>query len=135
VELVEWNDSLSVGISKIDKEHQVLIKLINDLNDAMQNGTAKDIIGSIVGELVKYTVNHFKTEEDWFEEYNYPDTAAHKQEHSEFVAKAAEFQAGYADGSITLTIEIITFLSDWIEEHINGTDKKYTQFLNDKGIS
>jgi hypothetical protein len=30
--LIQWNDSLNVGVSEIDKQHQKLVEMINDLN-------------------------------------------------------------------------------------------------------
>jgi len=36
--LFDWNDQLSVGVAEIDKQHQELVKLINDLHEAMREG-------------------------------------------------------------------------------------------------
>jgi hemerythrin len=36
--LIQWNDGLSVNVVEIDRQHQKLIGMINDLNDAMRQG-------------------------------------------------------------------------------------------------
>ena len=40
--IIQWNDSLSVNVVEIDKQHQKLVAMINDLNDAMRQGKGKD---------------------------------------------------------------------------------------------
>ena len=34
--LIEWSDDLSVKVKELDVQHQKLIAMINDLNDAMK---------------------------------------------------------------------------------------------------
>jgi len=53
--LMQWNDSLSVNVGMIDKQHQKLVGMINELNDAMRQGKGKDILGKTLNELVAYT--------------------------------------------------------------------------------
>jgi methyl-accepting chemotaxis protein/hemerythrin len=50
------------------------------------------------------------------------------------VQQVLEFEAGLKSGKAKVTMEIMRFLKDWLIGHIQGTDKKYTQFLNGKGI-
>ena len=32
--LIQWDDSYSVGVAELDAQHQRLIQMINELNDA-----------------------------------------------------------------------------------------------------
>lgn len=132
--LINWDESLSVNVEEIDLQHKGLIAMINELNDAMRTGKGKEVTGKTVNNLIKYTVTHFKTEEDLFAKFNYPDAEKHKKEHAAFVKKVLEFKDGLEKGKLTLTMEVMSFLSDWLTRHIMGTDKKYTEFLNDKGV-
>jgi hemerythrin len=43
--LIQWNDSLSVNVVEIDKQHQKLVRMINELNDAMRQGKGKEALG------------------------------------------------------------------------------------------
>lgn len=132
--LINWNDSFSVKVAEIDEQHKELIAMINELNEAMKTGKGKDAAGKIVSKLIKYTASHFKTEEDLFAKYSYPDADSHKREHAAFVKKVSEFKEGFEKGKLSLTMEVMSFLSDWLKLHIMGTDKKYIQFFNDKGV-
>jgi hemerythrin len=132
--LIKWDDSFSVKVAEIDRQHQKLISMINELNDAMKQGKGKDILGKIVNGLISYTATHFKTEENYFERFGYPDADQHKKEHIAFVQKVSDFKDGFEKGKLSLSIEVMNFLSDWLQNHIKGTDKKYSQFFNGKGL-
>ena len=132
--LINWNPSYSVKIGEIDSQHQKLITMINELNDAMLKGKAKDILSPLIDGLIAYTQVHFSKEEMLFDKYKYPDAPAHKEEHAAFVKKVTEFREGFKKGAMNLTINIMDFLSDWLTKHICGTDKKYSDFLNSQGV-
>jgi hemerythrin len=132
--LIKWDDSLSVNVAKIDQQHQKLVLMINELHDAMKQGKGKEVLGKIVNGLISYTATHFKTEEDYFNQFGYPETDSHKKEHIAFVQKVSEFKDGFEKGKLSLSIEVMNFLSDWLQNHIKGTDKKYSQFFNGKGL-
>ena len=132
--VIDWNESLSVGIASIDEQHKKLVKMINDLNEAMRSGRGKDVIGNILNDLVSYTQIHFRHEEDLFARHGYPEADSHKQEHADLVAKVMDFKQQFDDGSTSLTISVMNFLSRWLTSHIKGTDREYAPFLQEKGV-
>lgn len=132
--MITWNDEMSVKVAEIDKQHQVLIKLINDLHEAMRVGQAKAVMGKLLEELVNYTVTHFAYEEKLFEKYNYPQKTTHQNEHIKLLNKVNEFKAEFDSGSKNLSLEMMNFLKDWLLNHIQKTDKQYSAFFNEKGI-
>ncbi len=132
--LVEWSDALSVGVHEIDEQHKVLVNMINELHQAMRQRRAKEVLLDLVGKLAEYTVTHFGTEERLFDKYGYPDTPKHKEIHAKFVAKVKETEEQLRAGTATVSMDLMRFLKDWLVGHIQGTDKKYTSFLNSKGV-
>ena len=133
--LITWDDSYSVNIAEIDRQHQKLIGMFAELNDAMSKGQGKEAIGKVLNELVSYTIQHFRTEEKLFDQYGYPDAENHKEKHSEFTRKVDGFKKDFDSGKLGLSIEVLNFLSDWLRDHIMGVDKKYAPFLIEKGVS
>lgn len=129
---MEWSDKLETGVKEADDQHKKLVGLINDLYDAMKQGKGREVIDKVLDELVKYAWYHFTTEETLMSKYGYPELQAHKREHEAFKAKIKEFLEKKAKGEITLSVEVISFLKDWLVKHIMGTDKKYGPFLIEK---
>ena len=41
-----------------------------------------------------------------------------------------EFQSEFNDDKANISIELLTYLKDWLIWHINGTDKLYTKCFN-----
>ena len=132
--LVNWSVQLSVNIRQIDEQHKKLVSMLNELHDAMLNGKGRDVLSQILDGLAEYTVTHFATEENLMKKYNYPGYVNHKTEHDRFVEKVSEFKEKLSQGQLTLTMEVLNFLKDWLTSHIMGSDKKYGPFLNERGI-
>ncbi len=132
---ISWDDKFITGIRLIDDQHKKLVNMINDLHDAMMIGKGKQAVSKVIQELVDYTVSHFSTEEKFMIKYSYPWMLPHRSEHKKFVDQVSDFQKGYNEGKISLSIEIMNFLKDWLVNHIQNTDKKLGPFLKEKGLS
>jgi hemerythrin-like metal-binding protein len=129
-----WNDDLKVNVGLVDKQHMKLVQLLNNLHDAMKLGKGKEALGKTFSELLDYTVYHFGTEEDFFRKYGYPDSISHKKEHEALTEQALDLSARFSRGEPVLSAEIMTFLKNWLNNHILRNDKKFGPFLNAKGV-
>lgn len=132
--LIQWDKSLSVGISEIDEQHVKLIAIINSLHDAMKAGKTKEILGDLLQSLIDYTKMHFAYEEKYFDLYRYENSAKHKAEHKKLTEQVLDFQKKFNSGAIALSVELMNFLSDWLKNHIKGTDQQYTKCFQDHGL-
>jgi len=132
--LFVWKDQYSVKVKDMDDQHIVLINLINDLHEAMKEGKGKQIQGKILDELIKYTKVHFSAEEELMQQNNYPGINEQKKQHEIFVSKMKGFLADHQGNKVMLSLEIMTFLRDWLLNHILKIDQKYSDFFNQKGI-
>ena len=132
--LFPWSDTYSVKIGVIDMQHKTLVTFVNELHQAMMHGRGKEQLGKILANLVKYTQTHFKTEENFMESHRYPDYANHKAEHDRLTKTVTDFQDKFQRNEVGLTIEVMSFLKDWLGKHIVGSDQRYAPFLNSKGI-
>jgi methyl-accepting chemotaxis protein len=132
--LMNWNDAFSVNIREIDNQHKQLIDLINRVYRGMMLDEGKEVIGQALEALVQYTANHFGYEERLFSQHGYPDTAAHMEKHKKLVAQVMEFYNNFKSGKAVVDNELLRFLKEWLTSHIMGVDKKYSEYLNGKGV-
>lgn len=132
--LIEWTDDLSVNVPSIDEQHKKLVNMINALNSAMEDGETDDVLVKIFEGLLAYTDKHFKYEEGIFAKIDYVATDAHQKEHDDLRAKVTEMKERLDKGEFMLGVEVMSFLRDWLTNHIMGSDKAYSAHLVKAGI-
>ena len=138
--LMFWEEKYSVKVKEIDDQHKKLFGMINDLQRAMAGGQGVDILQRTFEDMTDYAATHFRTEERYFEEFSFPESAAHCQEHRFYEDRLQEFKRGLAENSDLsvytryLGTDVMKFLREWWLNHIAGTDKKYSQCFNAHGL-
>ena len=129
-----WNESYSVGISKIDVQHKKLIDILNNLYESFVDQTTGQKIELILMDLADYADYHFQTEEELFDEHDYPDKEKHIDEHIEFIQKLVEFNNDFKAGQSSVTFQIMNFLRNWLINHICGSDQAYVGHFKGKDV-
>ena len=133
--LIQWSDRLSIGIDSVDKQHKVLISLLNKLNDAIAEGNADLILAEIFDGLSAYTIKHFAYEEGLFKKYGYNGTEAHTHEHAALIKQIKNLRQKMDEGDSMVNVEVLDFLKEWLTYHILVCDKDFAPFLIDKGVT
>ncbi len=131
---IDWTDELSVNVEVIDGQHKKLVEMINSLNEAMLAKKGREMQKATIDAMVDYAATHFKLEEEYMKKFQYPDYETHKSEHDKFTRTALDLKARAEQKGFSLTLEIMDFLKTWIQDHIMGTDKKYSAFFNEHGL-
>jgi hemerythrin-like metal-binding protein len=131
---ISWDESYSVGVKILDEDHQKLIAFITKLHIALLAKETGPSMVKILDGLIDYTAYHFSREENMMSEAGYPDLEEQKIMHQKFVEKAKEFQDRFSSGKASFSIELMSFLKDWLINHIQISDMKYKQYFNSKGI-
>lgn len=133
-DLITWGPKLATGIEQIDSQHKELIRMINELHNAMKNKVGIQRSGSILDGLAEYTVYHFGHEEKLFRQYGYTEYDEHKKIHEKLVATVLAFQKDFKAGKASLSVELMDFLTKWLKDHIMKCDMKYAPFFKSKGL-
>lgn len=129
-----WSDSLATGIGSIDEQHQWLVNATNQLHAEMTQPTPdRAVLGEIFEGLVDYTMNHFVLEEELFQRFGYPETAAHKAEHDALTAQVMQLLLKFEEGENVGT-PVLDFLKEWLLHHILKVDRAYAPFLQAAGV-
>ncbi len=128
--IIQWKANYETHIPEVDKQHQKLVELINTLYDSMKAGQSTEKCYVILEELVNYTDYHFKTEERLFEKVNYPEKDRHRKLHDELRVQAVDHLKHYKEKPLVNSIEVMHFLTEWLNQHILSEDLKLGKFVN-----
>lgn len=130
-----WEDRFSVHVKEIDDQHKTLVGMLNTLYGAMVANKGREVHKDIIYEMVRYARVHFETEEKYMQRTDYAEYHAHKSEHDQFTAKALDLKERADKEYFILTLEIMNFLKEWLQNHILVTDSRYAKHFNAQGIS
>lgn len=131
---IAWDDSIAVGNTLIDQQHQQLFRAINDLDQAI-HGTAPDtdkVFQSLLF-LIDYTRNHFAEEEGLMAECGYPGLEAHRAQHARLTQKLNDLShliSRYSARDPLIAEELGAFLTgEWLRTHVIESDHQLIPYL------
>lgn len=120
----QWQDDLELDVPNMDQEHQVLIKLMNELYRLHDQKSPREQVNKAIHDLAEFTVKHFSDEEKYMESINYEGIETHKLIHKKLLGRVDEFVTAH-DGGEELGDDFFIFLKTWLNSHIRGIDMKY----------
>ncbi len=132
---INWQENFSVNVEEIDKQHKMLVEMINALHSAMLSNKAQESQKLTVKMMIDYAAQHFALEEKYMKQFSFPGYRLHKEEHDRFSAKAHDLQERMNKAGFVLSLEILNFLRDWLRDHILKVDKAYSSHFVQNGLS
>jgi hemerythrin-like metal-binding protein len=117
-----WTDKYRVGVDAIDKDHQVVVRLLNKLT---QRSAGDADLNNLIEELMDYTKYHFRREEAIMEICHTPGLVEHRVYHTSLIAKVNELADAWHNQSDLSTLRNLRqFLREWWIGHILNVDTK-----------
>lgn len=132
--LIEWSPKLDVGIEEINRQHQRLIYIANELYRLKLRDGDHHALQRLVDSLINYTATHFNYEELLMERNGYPDLENHKVRHNDLVQDVIRFKKR-VDNHEDVIDELLEFVKAWLMNHIMKSDMAYKEHLNSRGIN
>ncbi len=130
-----WEDNFYVNIDSLDSQHKKIVDLINSAHKELTEEKRPDETRKIIEELLRYTEYHFEFEETLLEKYNYPVITTHKKQHEALRKKVSSLKTDLDKGKGIEPLNLLAFLVDWLQDHIVGSDKKYSSLLINNNVS
>ncbi|MBF0098075.1 MAG: bacteriohemerythrin [Magnetococcales bacterium] len=126
--LIRWHSGLSVAVPALDRDHQKLIDMINELFKAVKHSKGQSILEAILGNLVEYTQTHFDREERHMLQIGYPQLDKHRVEHQQFIERIGQFKRKWQEDPFALSSDMLQYLRKWLLQHIQGSDRDYSRW-------
>ncbi|MBI5790689.1 MAG: hemerythrin family protein [Rhodocyclales bacterium] len=122
--LMQWGVDCYTGLPEVDRQHEQLYALVNRLDGAKAD--RGEMLERVLDDLGDYVRDHFALEEKLMLDAGVD--AAHQAEHlaahAVFVERLGEFRRHSVAGSEAAADEVLAFLTGWLAQHIQWTDRK-----------
>jgi len=128
--IIEWDKRFELGVKPFDDQHKRLVELLNYLHDNINaSGVTHEDLGAVIVKLADYTTYHFAAEEKTMAHYEYPGLASHREEHAKFCRMVAAFQNDFENNQKDFSLNVLSFIGNWLFDHILLTDTEYCKFI------
>ena len=135
---IEWSDALLTGVAEIDAQHRFLVDTLIAADAAPVGEGGGRQAEKITRDLLAYAIYHFETEEALLRRSGYDraepaDADLHRQQHRGFSQRVVELRAEVRDSERSAQEALVSFLKDWLINHILTSDRRLGQFIVAQG--
>ena len=126
---VQWQKVFETNIEEVDEQHKKLVAMINQLEDSLRRGMGivNKEEGKVLTALVEYTQYHFEDEERIMRDIGYQGLQEHHALHEDLKRKIVSLLKRLKVGESVNVFELMSFLTDWLLNHIIKEDLKIGQ--------
>jgi len=132
--MLQWHEEYRVDVLRLDTQHRRLFEQANAILDAVDAGRELPEVLSLMDAIAAYARNHFAEEEALILRHAYPETESHRTRHARLMDLLAAQRAEMQENGGTDSNQVLSFLKDWLVNHICTDDRRYSHFLNSKGV-
>lgn len=128
---LEWSDKFSTDIVSIDRQHQELLFLSQNLLSILsdENATLEDKQAAY-HDLVDHAVEHFEYEERLMRNIGYPGLPVHVREHADLRNEIAGMTELVNKGeSMEAWKGLASMVQVWVLRHIVHSDTKIREYI------
>ena len=125
--LPTWSDDISVHNDSIDEQHKKLFEIAEMAYDLANKQTSKEEVIEILRELLQYTQEHFKDEEQYMASIYYPYLEQHRIKHREIIRDMTILITNIRNIN-DLKIKLGIIVKKWLLKHILKEDMQIEKF-------
>jgi len=132
---IQWQSSYSVGVARIDDQHQQLVAMLNALYEKL----GPDLIAADVWPMLdgfnRYADRHFQLEARFARDFGISanEFREHQAAHDHYRQRMQTFRHSLDNGDRYAPVQLMSFLASWWTDHICGIDAELGRQLVDRG--
>lgn len=130
---LKWGAHYHVGVEEVDHQHEHIAAVVNALGDCLRLGSPRAQQAALLEELIRRAADHFEYEEKLMRRTRCPDYELHKAEHDYLAAQAMNFKDQFLSGVVNLDEAFLTFIRDWLRNHMLVADRRMSRHLRSVG--
>lgn len=126
---ISWSEKHATGHVGMDRDHEQMATLINQLADAMENDQPKTLCSDLLNKFIDLTRTHFLAEEQQMNRLRYPRAQEHKALHAMLLKDVLAFKTAYDAGETVVFMTLLVILDSWLNRDIMSADKLLADFM------
>jgi len=126
--LMEWQDSLALGVAQMDATHREFVDQLNALAAAPD-----DALLGLLDAFIVHTEAHFAQESLWMRETGFPPTHCHEAEHEGVLGVMRDVRRYVAEGKVHVGRVLAAELPEWLRNHVATMDGALGYFMQSVG--
>ena len=109
--------------------------MTKEVTTTKQTSVSNVDISSVINEVIEYTKKHLTHEVRILRKHGYPerDCKEQEEEHKKIIGDVHSILKEFASSRTVMKPAMMSFLLDWLKNHIARTDNKYSKFLQSAG--
>jgi hemerythrin-like metal-binding protein len=120
--IAEWKEAYRVGIETVDRQHEGIFELVNELGRACTDGADRWTVEALVDRLVRFGAAHFETERALLAPRGGASFASHMTEHKMISNWLEWLQFQIREDVLESPERYLDVLRLWVEIHVVETD-------------
>lgn len=124
-----WGRHYLTGVERVDRQHEEITVLLNELYDAHRDGVSKDRQIFLFDALIEAVAAHFRTEESYMRELGYEERDFHEREHDALASKVMSLREEFGEGRVVSIEGGLEFVKEWLRDHMMTSDRRMGRFL------
>ena len=125
---MDWKSEYSLGIPKVDDEHAKFLRLISNIESAIDLNVGPQIVLIALAQLKSFAKEHFESEEVVMRIHRYARTAEHTEAHRNFIQQLEELEQRTLNNLLGRE-SMLVYLRDWFTQHLFGADREFAQAM------
>lgn len=124
-----WLQQLTTQSAELNAEHEAVLHKLNDLLRALKSGDATRITMAC-SVMSAEARAHFTKEEELMLAADYPDRAAHIEQHDELMRRLARIRYVLTSGTgFWSPASELSMLEHWFVPHLSHADRRFGDFV------
>lgn len=117
-------DTMATGHDVVDDQHRKLIDMVNQLEEAVEQGRGREGVDRLLNFLGDYAAKHFSMEEKLMTATHCPAAEKNREAHKAMFETYKKWRENYDHHGFDpqLVIELKNILSEWLVQHICKID-------------
>ena len=130
----DWQQDLGTGVAEVDVEHQLQVRLVEVLQEALAEGKPVPVLAEILTRLEDASNVHFMSEELLMRLHSWERYDLHTEEHRRLLEELQALRKIFEREDRAELAAALGRLQGWLTSHIRGMDRVFAAYVARGGL-